>query len=57
MNGAELIILSHFQAEKLLNAKREGKVFLSTSPDLGVTKVDVEIGEDGVQFPDGPCLA
>jgi predicted methyltransferase len=57
MHGATLLVLSHFRAEKLLNANREGRTVVSASLDLGLTQVEVGIGEEGVRFNDGQCLA
>jgi hypothetical protein len=56
MDGVKLIVLSHFQAEKLIGALSEGRIIVSASLDLGLTKVQVEIGEESVRFPDGQCL-
>jgi uncharacterized protein len=47
------IILSHIQAEALLTAKRQGKVVLEVSPDLGITTVTVKLLDEDVEFPLG----
>ena len=51
------IVLSHYQAEVLTGAREMGQVKIHVSPDLGLTDVEVGIDEEGVRFPDGPCLA
>jgi predicted methyltransferase len=52
-----MIVLSHLQAKRLWKAM-EGLVgTASISPDLGLTEVEVDIGDEGVRFPDGLCLA
>jgi uncharacterized protein len=47
------IILSYIQAEALLTAKRQGKVVLEVSPDLGITTVTVKLLDEDVEFPLG----
>jgi predicted methyltransferase len=51
------IVLSHYQAKVLTGAREMGQDKIHFSPDLGLTKVEVGIGEKVVQFPDGQCLA
>ncbi|HEY44325.1 MAG TPA: spermine synthase [Anaerolineae bacterium] len=47
-----MIVLSRSQADKLLNARETGMGTISVTPDLGLTKCEVNVGEDGVRFPD-----
>jgi predicted methyltransferase len=53
MNG---IILSHYQAESLLEAKRAGDTQVQVSLDLGLTTSSVILDQKGVQLPDGGQL-
>jgi uncharacterized protein len=47
------IVLSHFQVAPALLAREEGKSLVEISPDLGLTRVVVELGPGGVRFPGG----
>jgi len=49
-------ILSHFQAESLLAARRAGRPSARVSLDLELTTADVVLEENGVRFPDGQSL-
>ncbi len=51
------IVVSYVQAEPLLKARREGRYSAATSPDLGLSTVEVVLDEDGVRFPDGTVVA
>jgi len=50
------IVLSYFQAEALLAARRAGESQFLVSPDLGLTETEVAIIRDRVCFPDGQIL-
>ena len=50
------IVLSHFQVESLLAARRAGRPSASVSLDLELTITDVTLEEDGVRFPDEQSL-
>ncbi len=50
------IILSHFQATPLLQARREGRGCAETSTDLGLAAVEVRLCPRGVHFPGGQEL-
>src|SRR3712207_3710851 len=52
-----MIVLSHYQAAPLLKARKAGDRSAVTSPDLGLTRVDVELTEEGVRFPDGAWVS
>ena len=52
-----MIVLSHFQAVPLLEARRSGVTSALVSPDLGLSKVQVELGVDCVSFPGGESLS
>src|SRR5204862_8184797 len=52
-----MLVLSHYQAEPLLAARKAGQPIAQTSPDLGVTIVEVELGANEVTFPDGATLS
>lgn len=45
------IVLSHIQAEPLLNARQKGATTLDISPDLGISTVTVQLTTEGVVFP------
>jgi hypothetical protein len=49
-----MLILSHIQAARLLQARHQPT--LTISPDLELTTVTVTLTSDGVTFPDGPTL-
>lgn len=51
-----MVILSHFQAKALLAARQAGCSAVSVSPDLNLTLVEVTLGTDGVEFPDGESV-
>jgi len=47
------VVLSHFQAEALLAARRAGQHSARVSPDLGLTTVEAALEDGGARFPDG----
>lgn len=50
------VVLSHFQAEPLLAARRAGAATASTSHDLGLSSVEAVLDADGARLPDGVFL-
>ncbi len=50
------IILSYLQAVALLEARQAGETRLVVSPDLGLTRTEVDIKSDRACFPDGQVL-
>ncbi len=50
------IVLSHFQAAEILQAKYDKKSFVTTSTDLGMTSLEMPILKDGVNFAGGESL-
>lgn len=54
---AELIVLSHYQAEPLLAARKAHRRVATTSLDLGRTTAEVRLATDHVTFPDGQRLS
>ncbi len=48
-----IIVLSHYQARPLLEARRQGHDTAQASPDLGLTTVAVQLAPDGIVFPTG----
>ena len=50
------VTLSHYQAQPLLDARRHAATTALTSPDLGLTKVEVALDDAGVTFPTGERL-
>ncbi len=50
------IVLSHFQAETMLQARQAGRASAAVSLDLGLTTAEVAIGSAGVRFPDDQVL-
>ncbi len=50
------IVLSHFQAAEILQAKYDQKSSVTTSTDLGMTSTEVPILKDGVDFAGGEGL-
>jgi hypothetical protein len=57
MTTESLLVLSHFQAEALLEARRAGHTSASTSLDLGLNSAKVELSSDRVFFPGGESLS
>jgi uncharacterized protein len=53
----EPIVLSHFQASPLLEARRQGREVLAVSPDLGLSTVEVTLTAQGVRFPGATVLS
>jgi predicted methyltransferase len=51
------IILSHFQAQVLLEARQAGRTTISVSPDLGLTTIEVAIEPKHILFPDSTHLS
>jgi predicted methyltransferase len=51
-----LIVLSKRQADGLLNARKIGMDTISVTPDLGLTKCEIKLGEEGICFPDDQWL-
>ncbi len=51
------IVFSHFQAGPLLSARRSGQARVKSTPDLGLSQVEVALGEAGVVFPDGTRIS
>jgi predicted methyltransferase len=47
-----MIVLSHYQASALLDARRAGRVTASTSLDLGLTTTEVTLTPDRLILPD-----
>ncbi len=57
MSGPNGIIISHFQASPLLQARRAGRRKAATSLDLGLTRVEVGLDGEGALLPGGRRLA
>jgi uncharacterized protein len=51
------VILSHYQAAPLLAAHAAGAATAVTSPDLGLSSVEVALADDGIRFPSGETVA
>src|SRR5262245_6673591 len=51
------VVLSYVQAGMLLDARREGKMSIAVSLDLGITTVAVSLDAEYVTFPDGQKLS
>ena len=45
------MLLSVYQVRPLLDSKSKGHLSVKSSVDLGLTKIEVRLDEDGVQFP------
>jgi predicted methyltransferase len=56
VSSPSLLVLSHIQTELLLAARRAGRPGATTSPDLGLTQVEVSLDAEGVVFPEGRRL-
>lgn len=50
------IVLSHFQAEPLLDAWQSGSSVEAASFDLGLSQSPTRLADSGLQLPDGTCL-
>src|SRR5215831_4102416 len=51
------IIVSHYQTDALLAARQAGQPTAVTSPDLGLSTLEVRLSMEGVDFPSGEALA
>jgi hypothetical protein len=51
-----LIVLSHYQAQPLLDARTSGQASAHISLDLNLTQSDVTLDANNVSLPDGQCL-
>jgi hypothetical protein len=51
-----MVILSHFQAKKLLEAHRLALPSALISVDLNLTTTEIQLNEDGIVLPDNYCL-
>lgn len=49
-------ILSYIQVEPIFEARKQGKVSVISSLDLGITHISLELDEEGVVLPDGRKL-
>jgi uncharacterized protein len=52
-----MIVLSHYQTRPLQEAYLRGERSATTSPDLGITQVDIALDENGVAFTDGTFVS
>ncbi len=52
----KLIVLSHYQAQEVLAAKKNGKGFGEVSLDLGLSTITLSLSSDGLQLLDGEIL-
>ncbi len=51
------IVLSYLQAETLLTAYKQGKRQVEVSPDLDISKIEVQLSESGVSFGEDTQLS
>jgi predicted methyltransferase len=51
-----MIVLSHFQAQELLDARKSARDTILISTDLGLTRTEARIEAPGVKFPSGERL-
>lgn len=51
------IVISHFQIVPLLAAYDAGESVATTTPDLGLSEVEVQLTDDGVTYPNGVRLS
>lgn len=56
LDPIDAIVLSHMQVAPLLNARRSGATAATTSSDLGLTTLTVDLIDAGVRFPGGDLL-
>jgi predicted methyltransferase len=52
-----LVVLSHFQAKALLHAREQHERAVTSSFDLGMTELEIQLDATGAWLPDGSCLA
>ncbi|MBK8029471.1 MAG: spermine synthase [Chloroflexi bacterium] len=52
-----MIVLSHFQIKPLLVARKRGELTAVTSPDLGLTSIQVPVQGERITFADGASLS
>jgi len=51
-----MIVLSHFQARKMMEAQKRGQITVTVSTDLNLTESDIRLQPDYVLFPSGEQL-
>ncbi len=56
MGNMSLTVISHFQAQVVLDAQSKGKDFVETSLDLGLSTCKLSILPTGLLLPDGKAL-
>jgi len=54
---SKLLVLSHYQAAQLLEARRLGQSTAIISPDLNLSHTKADIGAQAVSFPDGRAVS
>ena len=52
-----MIVLSHYQAKPLIDARRRGLSAALSSLDLNLSQAQVALDADGIRLPDGGCLS
>src|SRR5512138_173558 len=51
-----MILLSHFQADELLQARKDGQAVVNVSLDLNLTETEVRLQPEAALFPSGESL-
>jgi predicted methyltransferase len=51
------IVISHFQIAPLLEAYDAGETHITTTPDLGLSEIEVTLTDNGVEYPNGEQLS
>ncbi len=54
--ATRIIILSHYQAQPLLRARKAGETQVRTSVDLNLTQTPADLTGEGLALPDGPLV-
>jgi predicted methyltransferase len=57
LTSSPSIAISHFQIVPLLDAFDGGTISAKTSPDLGLSEIEVGLTADGIEYPNGDCLS
>ncbi len=57
MSAFPLLVLSHYQAQVLLDAHAQGRTQVDVYPDLGRSTTTVSLSTEGVRFPQGVQVA
>jgi uncharacterized protein len=53
----KMVVLSHYQAKRMLSARNNGNAQVNVSLDLGINSVDVVLADQGLKLPEDSTLS